>query len=1072
MQTVETSFNFPVVQPMSVRKRDGRTTQPFDVNKITNAVRKAWTETGELVDVDALQRVTAFVAATLRSDVTNVEQIQDAVEIALMRANQFKVAKAYIIYRQQRTEARMLRGVPDTTAIASYIHASKYARYVPELQRREVYDETVARVEMMHQKRFAHLPAMRSLIARAFDAVREKRVLPSMRSLQFGGAAVEHNNSRLFNCSATLIDRPRVFAEALFLLLSGCGVGYSVQFEHVEKLPALADIDSQRVVHHVIADTIEGWANALDALVDSYLQGYCIEFAYHEIRTAGAPLKTSGGRAPGHVKLKLALERVRGVLHSAQGRKLRPIECHRIMCHTADAVLSGGIRRSAMICLFSVEDSELMTVKTDRDWYNKEPWLANANNSVVLKRDDVKEKQFKRIFSMTQNFGEPGVLFVSDYNHVTNPCQPGWATVLTPEGIRTFDSIEIGSTIWSGKQWTRVTNKVMTGNKQVNAYHTRAGTFYGTENHRIISNGERVEVKDAETIDVALGGAEGGDFDIQAVMDGIVLGDGTVHKASNNAVWLNIGANDQASYFTSEIKNLIGRSRAAAQATAYEIITTLSAAEVPKTYLRTVPTRFRFGDEMTVRSFLRGLYTANGSVVDGRVTLKAASFSVIEAVQEMLSSIGIGSYYTTNKAHDVLFTNGTYTCRQSYDLNITHDRGQFQRLIGFLQTEKTARLNVACDRLAYRKPRKTSYEVVAVDVLETEPVYDITVEAEEHTYWTGGLLVSNCAEIGLDPIRVNSDGTHSTGWSMCNLCEINAAKLTSLEDFEQAAWAATLIGTMQATYTDMPYLGNVTEEIVRRDALLGIGMTGMQDAPHIACNPEYQRTVSGKIVEWNREFAAMLSINEAARTTCVKPSGTTSLELGSVGSGIHPHHARRYIRRVTADSLEVVFKAFQAVNPTMCVRKPDRKWVIEFPVKAPEGAVLKEDLSAQEFMDMVRSTQQNWVVPGATRPSEAPGLSHNVSNTISVKPSEWGTVADYLWTHRDDFTGVSLLPDAGDMIYSFAPFEAVKTEVQERRWNELVAMYKPVDYLAMFEAEDGTNLTSEAACAGGACSIT
>jgi ribonucleoside-diphosphate reductase alpha chain len=747
VQTADAPFNLPVVQPVTVRKRDGQTVQPFDVGKIESAVRKAWIEAEGAVDEEGLHRVATFVSATLRADVADVEQIQDAVEVALMRAKQFKVAKAFIIYRQKRTEARTVRRKPDASAVSDYIHASKYARYVPEIQRREIYDETVDRVEGMHLRRFAHIPELLPLIKRAHDLVRQKKVLPSMRSMQFGGKAIEANHNRIYNCSATLIDRPRAFAEAIFLLLSGCGVGYSVQFEHVDKLPPLADIDEKLVVHHVIDDTIEGWATALDALVNGYIRGYHVEFAYHQIRAAGAPLKTSGGRAPGHRKLKLALERIRGVLHSAQGRKLRPIECHRILCHAADAVLSGGIRRSAMICLFSVEDSELMYAKSDRDWYSKEPWLANANNSVVLKRDEVKEKQFKRIFGMTKNFGEPGVLFVSDYSHVTNPC----------------------------------------------------------------------------------------------------------------------------------------------------------------------------------------------------------------------------------------------------------------------------------------------------------------------------------AEIGLDPLLVNEDGTTSTGWAMCNLCEINAAKLTSFEDFSEAAWAATLIGTLQATYTDMPFLGKVTEAIVRRDALLGIGMTGMQDAPHIACNPDYQRAIAGKVVQWNAEYAAMVGINQAARTTCVKPSGTTSLELGNVGSGIHPHHARRYIRRVTADELEVVFQAFQAANPHMCVKKPDGKWVIEFPVEAPEGAVLKEDLSAEEFMEMVRLTQHNWVAQGATRPSYMPGLSHNVSNTITVRPSEWVTVADYLWDHRDSFTGVSLLSDSGDMVYAFAPFEAVKTEAQERRWNELIAGYKSIDYLSVFESEDGTNLTGEAACANGAC---
>lgn len=743
------SFDLPVVQPTTVRKRDGKTTQPFDVGKIESAVRKAWLEVEGAADAEEVHRVVSFVAATLPADVADVEQIQDLVEVALMRAKKFAVAKAYIIYRQMRAEARHERLHPDSLAVQDYIHASKYARYLPDQQRREIYEETVSRVESMHLRRFAHLPDILPDIRHAFSLVYDKRVLPSMRSMQFGGRAVEVNHNRQYNCSATLIDRPRAFAEAMFLLLCGCGVGYSVQFEHVEKLPPLMDVDEKKTVHHVIEDTIEGWAIALHALVNGFIGGYHVEFAYHLIRHAGTSLKTSGGRAPGHRKLKLALERVREVLRGAQGRRLRPIECHRILCHTADAVLSGGIRRSAMICLFSLEDSELMNIKADRGWYQREPWLANANNSVVLKRDEVKEKQFKRIFGMTRNYGEPGILFVNNYDFVTNPC----------------------------------------------------------------------------------------------------------------------------------------------------------------------------------------------------------------------------------------------------------------------------------------------------------------------------------SEIGLDPVLVHPDGTTSTGWAMCNLCEINASKLTTFEDFAEAAWAATVIGTLQASYTDMPFLGKVTEAIVRRDALLGVGMTGMQDAPHVACNPSFQRAIAERVVGWNRQWAELLGINPAARTTCVKPSGTTSLELGNVGSGIHPHHARRYIRRVTADEFEAVFQAFKKINPHMCQQMPSGKWVVEFPVEAPEGATLKEDLSAEQFMDVVRSTQQNWVRPGTARPDQSPGLSHNVSNTITVRHDEWKTVADYLWKHRDSFTGVSLLPDDGDTIYSFAPFEAVRTETQERRWNELIMNYRPVDYYSMLEAEDGTNITAEPACSGGACSI-
>jgi ribonucleoside-diphosphate reductase alpha chain len=202
----------------------------------------------------------------------------------------------------------------------------------------------------------------------------------------------------------------------------------------------------------------------------------------------------------------------------------------------------------------------------------------------------------------------------------------------------------------------------------------------------------------------------------------------------------------------------------------------------------------------------------------------------------------------------------------------------------------------------------------------------------------------------------------------------------------------------------------------------------------------------------------------------VKPSGTTSLELGSVGSGHHAHHARRYIRRVTADEYETVFQAFRDANPHMCVKKPDGKWVIEFPVQAPDGAMIKKDLTATSFLEMVRSTQNNWVVPGTADASISPGLNHNVSNTVNVADHEWGDVANYIWENRDTFTGIALLSE--DPVLPFMPFEAIVNEAQERRWNELVANYRPLDYTMIMEAEDGTNLTGEAACANGACERT
>jgi ribonucleoside-diphosphate reductase alpha chain len=213
-----------------VRKRDGQSTQPFDPSKVRAAVEAAWKEARE-VDEKAIARIANRVVADLddASEVT-VEQIQDAIEVALMRAHRHDVARAYILYRQRRAEMRADRPHPDGDAIADYIHAAKYARFRPELGRREVYEETVARVEGMHLHEF---PELADEVRGAFDLVRAKRVLPSMRSMQFGGEAIEANNCRIFNCAATLMDRPRAFAEVLYLLLCGTGTGYSVQFEHV-----------------------------------------------------------------------------------------------------------------------------------------------------------------------------------------------------------------------------------------------------------------------------------------------------------------------------------------------------------------------------------------------------------------------------------------------------------------------------------------------------------------------------------------------------------------------------------------------------------------------------------------------------------------------------------------------------------------------------------------------------------------------------------------------------------------------------------------------------------------------
>jgi hypothetical protein len=1098
METVTAKVNSPVY---SVIKRDRVTVQPYAREKIIAAVEQAWRELGTTPDLATINKVADTVServevlAKLDNGTIDVEHIQDLVEMALMSNGHFDVAKCYIIYRSKRHEVRKVRLHPDPKAISDYIHPSKYGKYIEELKRRELFEETADRSMNMHLRKFASLfekdPKLEEDIKWAFGKVKNKEVLPSGRSSQFAGKAIEVNNCRSFNCSATLIDRPKAFSEILFMLLCGCGVGYSVQFEHIEKLPIIKEVDKKLVRHHIIADTVEGWADALDALITAHIRGYYVEFSYHRIRDAGEPLKTSGGVAPGHAGLKIALERIRVILSEAAGRRLRPIEVSDIVMHSADAVLSGGVRRSSCIALFSLEDGEMMNSKGTSDWFTKHPWRANANISVALKRDEVKKKSFKRIFNMTKMYGEPGFIFVNSPESSYNPCQPDFATVLTPEGIRTFADITIGSTIWSGKRWTKVVRKLATGIKPIYSFHTRAGSFIGTENHRVVSDGEKIEVGQADSIDISVGGAEGGELGPRDIIDGLVLGDGSVHHASNDLVYLCVGKNDQ-DYLTSEIKDLLLKSRPGLHDGAWEIETTIKHSEIPLTYLRKIPDRFRFGNEKTVRGFLRGLYTANGSICGDRITLKASSLDVILGTQEMLSSIGIPSYYTTNKSHAVKFVNGEYECRESYDLNITGTRSKFRKLIGFIQTDKITRMNEVCDKIKQNGRAKTTFEIVSRNHLGDEPVYDITVDDDDHTYWTGGLLVSNCGEVNLNPVLTITPeimemikiretkgkwhpkvklGDKFTGFQVCNLVELNAAKFTNLNDFLEAAKAGAIIATLQASYTEMEYLGWVSELINEREALIGVGMTGIMDSPDIALNPEYQRKVSTKVVEWNKEYAKRIGIKQSARSVVVKPSGTASLVLGSVASGIHPHHARRYIRRVTANALEPVFLYFKSINPQMCQKKNNGDWVIEFPVEAPDGAKVKADYGAIDFLEIVRSTQQNWVLPGTGLPESSPGYNNNVSNTVVVKENEWDAVAEYLWEKKEEFTCVSFLPDIADKLYSFAPLEEIKTEADEAKWNYLLKSYKPVDYSKMTEDGDNTKHVADPACLGGACAV-
>lgn len=305
--------------------------------------------------------------------------------------------------------------------LSDIIVYNKYARYSEEMGRRETWDEIVTRNMEMHIRKF---PKMETEIKRAYALVYSKKVLPSMRSLQFGGKAIELNNARLFNCSYLPVDSYHSFSEAFFLLLSGCGVGYSVQAHHVSKLPAIKKPTKSK--KYMIGDDIIGWADSVKALLKAFMgkSSYDPIFDFRSIRKKGEPLKTSGGKAPGPGPLRVALSNVRAILETKEdGEQLTPLECHDIMCHIADAVLAGGIRRSAMISLFDRNDNDMLTCKFG-NWWEVNPQRGRANNSAVLVRGDVGKEEFMELWKKVEqsNSGEPGFYWTNDTDWGTNPC--------------------------------------------------------------------------------------------------------------------------------------------------------------------------------------------------------------------------------------------------------------------------------------------------------------------------------------------------------------------------------------------------------------------------------------------------------------------------------------------------------------------------------------------------------------------------------------------------------------------------------------------------------------------------
>ena len=405
----------------------------------------------------------------------------------------------------------------------------KYARYLPEKQRRETWDELVARNMEMHMKKY---PNLKQEIKDNYQFVYDKKVLPSMRSMQFAGKPIEISPNRVFNCAYAPVDDWRVFGEIMFLLLGGTGVGYSVQQHHVDELPEIRKPNANRTRRYLVNDSIEGWADAVKYLIRSYFFGGSkLRFDYSDIRPKGARLVTSGGKAPGPQPLKECLVKVEGVLNEkSDGGRLSAIEVHDIVCYIADAVLAGGIRRAALISLFSADDNEMIACKAG-NWWETNPQRGRANNSAVLLRHKVTKEFFLDLWKRVEasNAGEPGIYLSNDKDWGTNPC--------CEIGLRPFQFCNL----------TEVNVSNITGQNDLEQ-RVRAATFIGTlqagytDFHYLRPVWQRTTEKDA-LIGVSMTGIASG----RVLQDDISLTDAAnVVKEENARVAEMIGINQAA----------------------------------------------------------------------------------------------------------------------------------------------------------------------------------------------------------------------------------------------------------------------------------------------------------------------------------------------------------------------------------------------------------------------------------------------------------------------------------------------------------------------------------------------
>jgi len=968
----------------------------------------------------------------------------------------------------------------------------KYSKYLPELNRRETWEELVTRNMEMHIKKY---PFLKKEIKENYKLVYNKKVLPSMRSMQFAGKSIEVSPNRIFNCAYAPIDDIRVFGEIMFLLLGGTGVGYSVQKHHIEKLPEIKKPNIKRKKRFLIADSIEGWSDAVKMLIKTYFTGTStLEFDFSDIRPKGSRLVTSGGKAPGPQPLKECLIHIQGILDKKDdGDKLTPLEVHDIVCFIADAVLAGGIRRAALISLFSADDDEMIACKTG-NWWETNPQRGRSNNSAVLLRHKITKDFFMDLWKRVElsNAGEPGIYLTNDKDWGTNPSLRAGTKVLTTEGIfpieelqdKTFKVKNLNSEISDAKCW--LSGK----NQQLVKLTLEDGTeYFATKEHEWpVWNGEKyVKVKTPELTngdklpiirENKLFDGHLGVYD-DGFLCGWIIGDGWVSDRKEYSEYGMIvsDTDDESNISDKLIKTLklnvpgfngefkrrykkgyqdIGEEMQISHIDTHTKEISINNKSVDE-YIKSFGVVNKHvglpksvwvnGSEDFRKGLIDGLFSSDGNIskTQKRITYTSSHKQLIDDLSELLGFYGIKSKIKVGKSvldgYDKEFTR--------YDLRIceTNSIKHFISLFNLTNKYKQDILDSYVFRYNIHDDKQIKIESVELTDIY-EDVWDISVFDTTHCFQISKVITGNCCEIALRPFQ------------FCNLCEVNVSDIQSQEDLNNRVKAAAFIGTLQAGYTDFHYLRDIWKKTTEKDALIGVSMTGIGSGEILKFNMKEATKV---VKEENERVASLIGINKAARTTTVKPAGTTSLTLGT-SSGIHAWHNHYYIRRIRVGKNEAIYTYLLINHPELLEDdyfRPHDTAIISVPQKAPDNAIIRTE-SPLDLLERVKKVHLEWIKPGHRSGSN----SHNVSATISIKPEEWITIGSWMWENKEHYNGLSVLPyDNGSYIQ--APFE----DCTKEKYEEMIKHLHNIDLSQVVEMDDATDQKGELACSSSGCEV-